>query len=149
MTNNEVLRSIRYLLNVSDAKLVEILELAGCEVELSDITAALRREDEPGYVELPDEVMAYFLNGLVLHKRGKDPARPPQPLDLPITNNVVLKKLRVAFQLKDTDVIRLIEKQGTLKISKAELGAFFRAPDHRNYRECGDQYLRNLLKGLS
>ena len=64
-------------------------------------------------------------------------------------NNIVLKKIRVAFQLKDTDLIILIEKSGLLKISKTELSAFFRKPDHRNYRECGDQYLRNVLKGLS
>jgi uncharacterized protein YehS (DUF1456 family) len=71
------------------------------------------------------------------------------PVERRMTNNTVMKKLRVAFELKDTDLIRLIEKQGTLIVSKSELGAFFRAPDHRNYRDCGDQYLRNLLKGLA
>jgi uncharacterized protein YehS (DUF1456 family) len=65
-----------------------------------------------------------------------------------VTNNVVLKKLRVAFELKDSDIISLIEQSG-LRVSKGELGAFFRRPDHRNYRECGDQFLRTLLKGLS
>jgi uncharacterized protein YehS (DUF1456 family) len=65
-----------------------------------------------------------------------------------VTNNVILKRLRVAFELKESDIVALIEKSG-LRVSKGELGAFFRRSDHRNYRDCGDQFLRNLLKGLS
>jgi uncharacterized protein YehS (DUF1456 family) len=148
MTNNDVLRSVRYLLNVSDAALIDILRLADCEVSKPDIIAFLKTEDEEGYRPCGDTVMAHFLNGLVTHKRGKDPSRPPQPIEVPVTNNVVLKKLRVAFELKDSDIIALIEKSG-LRVSKTELSAFFRRPDHRNYRECGDQFLRNLLKSLS
>jgi uncharacterized protein YehS (DUF1456 family) len=70
------------------------------------------------------------------------------PIVVPITNNIVLKKLRVAFELKDTDILSLIQKSG-LTLTKTELSAFFRQPDHRNYRECQDQYLRNLLKALN
>jgi uncharacterized protein YehS (DUF1456 family) len=149
VTHNDVLRGIRYLLNVSDAKLVEITALGGREIAQDDIVAYLKKEEEAGYRECPALVMAHFLNGLVVFKRGKDESRPPQPVELPVTNNVVLKKIRVAFQLKDTDLIALIEKSGTLKITKTELSAFFRSRGHRNYRECGDQYLRNLLKALS
>jgi uncharacterized protein YehS (DUF1456 family) len=149
MTHNDVLRSIRYMLNVSDKKLVEITELAGYLVTEPEIAAYLKKDDEEGYEACPDEVMAHFLNGLVIFKRGKQEGRPPQPIETPVTNNTVLKKLRVAFELKDTDLITLIEKSGLLKISKTELSAFFRKPDHRNYRECGDQYLRNVLKGLT
>jgi uncharacterized protein YehS (DUF1456 family) len=60
----------------------------------------------------------------------------------------VVKKLRVAFALKDDDLIALLEKAG-LQVSKGELSALFRRPDHRNYRECGDQLLRHLFRGLS
>lgn len=148
MTNNDVLRSVRYLLNVGDGVLVDIVRLAGGEVSKAEMAAFLKSEDEQGYQPCSDQVMAYFLNGLVIHKRGKDPSRAPQPLEVPITNNAVLKKLRVAFELKDSDITSLIEKSG-LRVSKAELGAFFRRPDHRNYRECGDQFLRNLLKAMT
>jgi len=148
VTNNDVLRSVRYLLNVGDGALADIVRLAGGEVSNAEMAAFLKSEDEPGYQPCGDQVMAHFLNGLVIHKRGKDPSRPPQPLELPITNNTVLKKLRVAFELKDSDIASLIEKSG-LRVSKAELGAFFRRPDHRNYRDCGDQFLRNLLKAMT
>ena len=149
MTPNDVLRSLRYILNVRDEKIREILQLGQGDASPALIAAYLCHEEEPGFAPCPDEVLSRFLNGLILLKRGVDPARPPMPVERHVTNNAVMKKLRVAFELKDTDLIRLIEKQGTLKVTKSELSAFFRAPDHRNYRDCGDQYLRNLLKGLS
>ena len=113
-----------------------------------DLAAFLKKEDEEGYRECGHDVMARFLNGLVIYKRGKEESRPPPPVEVPVTNNAILKRLRVAFELKDSDIVSLIEKSG-LRVSKGELGAFFRRPDHRNYRDCGDQFLRNLIKGLS
>ena len=148
MTHNDILRSIRYLMKANDATFADILRLAGLEVPTAEIVAFLKRDDEVGYMACSDRVMAHFLNGLVLYKRGVDPSRPPQPIEIPVTNNIVLKRLRIAFQLKDSDIIDLLAKTG-LRASKAELGAFCRRPDHRNYRECGDQFLRNLFKAMA
>jgi uncharacterized protein YehS (DUF1456 family) len=148
MTHNDVLRSIRYVLNVGDAALVDIFRLGSCEVSRADVVAFLKKDDEDGYQPCGDKAMAQFLNGLVIYKRGKDDARPPQPVEVPVTNNAVLKKVRVAFELKDEDIIALVRKTG-LMVSKGELSAFFRRPDHRNYRACGDQFLRRLFRGLT
>jgi uncharacterized protein YehS (DUF1456 family) len=147
MINNNILRSVRYILNVNDSKLIQIIGLSGLEVSASDITCYLKNDNDDGFQLCNDEVMSHFLNGLIYYKRGKDDSRPPLRIETPITNNLILKKLRVAFELKDSDIIALIEKSG-LSVSKTELSAFFRKPDHRNYRECGDQFLRYLLKGL-
>jgi uncharacterized protein YehS (DUF1456 family) len=147
MTHNDVLRSLRHLLNVSEAVLVDIFRLGNREVSRAEVGAFLKTEDEEGYQPCGDKAMACFLNGLVTYKRGKQEGRPPPPVEVPVTNNTVLKKLRVAFELTDDDIIALLQRNG-LKVSKTEIGAFFRRPDHRNYRECGDQFLRNVLKGL-
>lgn len=106
MMNNDVLRSVRYMLDISDSKVVEIIGLTGFEVSKSDVIAFMKKEEEEGYLDCSDEIMAHFLDGLVYFKRGKDESRPPQPIDLPITNNIVLKKLRVAFELKEDDIDR-------------------------------------------
>lgn len=148
MTHNDVLRSIRYLLNVNDAKLAEVFALGGVDVSPDRVEAFLRNEMEEGFLACDDRTMALFLDGLVYLKRGKDPARPPPPMELPITNNVVLKKLRVAFELKDEDLLAIIAAAG-FTIGKPELSAFFRKSDHKHYRPCGDQFLRNFLKGLT
>jgi uncharacterized protein YehS (DUF1456 family) len=147
MINNDVIRSIRYMLNISEFKLVEIAKLGGAEVTQPKMNAYMKAEDEPGFEECPQNVMSRFLNGLIYFKRGKDESRPPLAPELP-TNNVVLKKLRVAFELKDEDIMALLETNG-FKVSKSELSAFFRKEGHPNYRPCGDQFLRSFLKGLT
>ncbi len=64
-----------------------------------------------------------------------------------MNNNDVFKKLRVALQLRDDQIVEIMELVD-FRISKAELGAFFRNADHPNYMDCGDQVLRNFLNGL-
>lgn len=64
-----------------------------------------------------------------------------------MTNNDILKKLRVALKLKDSDIIEILKLAG-FDISKTELNALYRNPGHRNYKECRDQLLRNFLDGL-
>ena len=150
MINNDVLRSIRYMLDLSDIKVVEITRLADANFELdkADVQALLKKEDDEGYVECSDRMLAHFLDGLVLHHRGPRPDQPPRPVDKRVNNNVVLKKLRVAFELKDADMHQAFADAG-FPVSKPELSALFRQPGHKNFRLCGDQLLRNFLKGLT
>ncbi|MDR7022910.1 Uncharacterized conserved protein YehS, DUF1456 family [Pseudomonas peli] len=148
MLNNDVLRSLRYTLDISDAQMVDIIKLSGKQVAPSDLAAMLKKEDEEGFTPCDDELMAHFLDGLVFFKRGKDDSRPAQPLELPVTNNMVLKKLRVAFELKEDDM-HTIMNSVDCPVSKPEMSALFRKFGHSNYRTCGDQFLRNFLKGLT
>ncbi len=148
MINNDVLRSVRYMLNVNDTKITEIIKLADFEVDNADVVNFLKKEDEAGYQDCPDLVMAHFLNGLIFFRRGKDDKFPAPAVEPVITNNIVLKKLRVAFELKDTDmhdVFNAVE----FPVSKPELNALFRKEGSKNFRPCGDQVLRYFLKGLT
>jgi uncharacterized protein YehS (DUF1456 family) len=150
MIPNDVLRSIRYLLDLSDGKVVDIVHLADpmLVIDKIDVQSFLKKDDEPGFVECGDAFLARFLDGLVFHLRGKDDSLPPRPFETRVTNNVVLKKLRVAFELKDVDMHQIFEDAG-FPVTKPELSALFRQPDHKHYRACGDQMLRNFLKGLT
>ncbi|MBY0415556.1 MAG: DUF1456 family protein, partial [Bdellovibrionales bacterium] len=115
---------------------------------VSEIKAYLLVEEDPGYIKCSDEIMAHFLDGLVYLKRGKDESRDPVPFEFPITNNVVLKKLKVAFSMKEDDMHETLGLAG-FKVSRGELSALLRKKGHINYRDCGDQVLRNFLKGLT
>ncbi|MGB3144974.1 MAG: DUF1456 family protein [Maribacter sp.] len=64
-----------------------------------------------------------------------------------MNNNDIFKKLRVALKLRDDQIVEILELVD-FKISKSELGAFFRNEEHPNFMECGDQVLRNFLNGL-
>ena len=148
MLPNDVLRSLRYTLNIPESRFCEIAQLSGTTVSPADMGAYLKNETDEGYKPYPAEVFGGIMDGIIIFKRGKDDSRAPAPRETVYSNNMALKKIRVAFNLKESDLVTLIEKSG-LKVSKAELGSFFRKPDHRNFRPCKDQFLRNLLKGLA
>lgn len=148
MINNDVLRSVRYMLSINDAKMVEIVKLDSVDIDVTAMGSYMLKEGDPGFEPCPDQVMAHFLNGLVLFKRGKGDKFPAPAVELPITNNLVLKKLRVAFELKDIDLYQIFTAVD-FRISKPELSALFRKEGTKNYRPCGDQMLRYFLKGLA
>ncbi|WP_081881174.1 YehS family protein [Ghiorsea bivora] len=146
MLNNDILRRLRYTLNLSDNEMIAIFASANRAVSRQQISAWLKKEDAAGYEECMDRTMATFLNGLINEKRGKREGIQPNP-ENKLNNNLIFKKLRIAFNLKDDDILALLEDAG-LRISKHELSAFFRAPEHRQSRQCKDQVLRNFLQGL-
>lgn len=150
MINNDVLRSVRYMLDLSDLRILEIIRLSDPELALGkpELQAYLAKEDDSGHQPCPDRVLAHFLDGLVFHYRGRDDSQPARPVEKRVTNNLVLKKLRVAFELKDVDMHQAFQDAG-FPVTKPELSALFRQPGHKNYRACGDQMLRNFLKGLT
>lgn len=148
MTNNDTLRRLRYALNIDDAKVAEIIALTGRPTTADEVVAWLKREDEEGYVELSHALLCRFLDGLIIDKRGPHPSgNVPEPLDF-LPNNEILKKLRIALNLKEEDVLAVFKK-AEFVVTKAELGSFFRKEGHRNYRKCPEQVLRKFIHGLS
>jgi len=153
MTNNDVLRMLRYALELHNPAVLELFALSSTPLTLIDLDAMLRDDGAPGYAAMSDQLLGAMLDGLVVKHRGKrEPAagetrQPPAPQPA-LTNNRILRALRIALELKDTDVLAILEKGG-LVISKAELAALFRREGHRNYKPCGDQILRNFLRGLA
>ena len=146
MTNNDVLRRIRYLFDFNDLKIIALFKLANYDVKKADVSDWLKKKDDPLLKELTDKELAIFLNGLIIETRGKREGPQPEPED-PLSNNMILRKLKIALNLKTDDILNLfalIDK----KISKHELSAFFRSPEHRSYRPFMDQYLRSFLNAL-
>ena len=150
ITNNDILRRLRYALNIKDAMMVEIFKLAGYEVSRSGLLDLLKKEEVEGYVECSDEVIELFLDGLIIHKRGKRDDMPVrvEKKDAPLTNNGILKKLRIALKFREDEMLSTLKLAG-MSISKSELSALFRKEGQSHYKECGDQILRNFLKGLT
>lgn len=150
MITNDVLRSVRYMLDLSDVRIVEIAQLSdpAFVLDKASLLAFLKKEGEPGFQPCDDRTLARVLDGLILHYRGRDESKPARPIESRISNNLVLKKLRVAFELKDVDMHQIFEEAG-FPVTKPELSALFRQRDHKNFRPCGDQMLRNFLKGLT
>ena len=146
MTNNDILRRIRYVFDFNDKKMISIFALADYEVTREQISDWLKKDDDPDYKNCSDTQLAIFLNGLINHKRGKKDGPQPTP-EKKLNNNIIFRKLKIALNLKEEDTLALL-KLADLKISKHELSAFFRREDHKHYRACKDQVLRNFIKGM-
>ena len=146
MTNNDILRRIRYIFDFNDSKMIALFGLADYQVTREQISDWLKKEDDPAYKNCSDSQLAIFLNGLIIDKRGKKDGPLAEP-EKSLTNNNIFMKLKIALNLKAEDVLAIMDLV-EFRLSKHELSAFFRKPGHKHYRECKDQILRNFLKGL-
>jgi uncharacterized protein YehS (DUF1456 family) len=146
VTNNDVLRRLRYTFNFNDQKMIDLFNLAKLTVSREQISYWLKKEDDPQVVNCSDVQLATFLNGLIIDKRGARDGETPQP-EKRMNNNIVLNKLKIALELRAEDVIDMMSTSG-IRMTKPELSAFFRKPDHKHYRECKDQFLRNFIQAI-
>lgn len=162
MDNNDILIRIRYALNLKDGQMVKIFKLGGVQITEEQVKKMLIKSkddsvfedaDAPENLKCNNRTLDAFLNGLIIFKRGPQEGAPSQPQPPVIMNrrninNIVLKKLKIALSLTAEEVLAILALAG-VKISKSELSAVLRKEGHKNYKECGDRYLRNFLKGLA
>ncbi|WP_018932392.1 DUF1456 family protein [Gracilibacillus lacisalsi] len=160
MTNNDILIRLRYALDIKDKDMVEIFKLGGMEVTIEEVQKMLTKPKDVYDYDIEDDEsinvnnknLELFLNGLIISKRGKQEPKPGQPERPPLSNepvnNIVLKKLKIALTLTSEDIIEILKGVG-VTISKSELGALLRKQGHKHFKECGDKYARNFLKGLA
>lgn len=150
MTNNDLLRRLRYALNLKVEAIAVLCSLGGYEIKPIDVLKLLKKEEEPDFTACDASFMTAFLNGLIISRRG---AQDPKPglsngPETELDNNLILRKIRIALALNDQAMLEILKKAG-VQISKSELSAMFRAKEQRNYKTCGDQFLRNFIRGLT
>ena len=147
MTQNDILRRLRYALDISDGQVVKIFAHVGGDLKPGQVSAWLKHDDHAEFEELPEVMLCRFLDGLIIEKRG---ARPdgvvPKPQEY-LSNNEILKKIRIALTLRDEDMMDVFALEGFV-VTKAELGSFFRKEGQRNFAKCPEQVLRKFLQGL-
>lgn len=147
MTNNDILRRLRYTFQLNDTEMIAMF--AGTEVEIrrSEISNWLKKDEDPDYMPLSDYHLAYFLNSFIEKNRGKKEGAEAPKVERQLTNNIILRKLKIALNLRDEDIIEIL-KLVDFELSVHELSALFRNPDHRKYKPCQNQLLRNFIHGL-
>ncbi len=167
MDNNDLLIRLRYALDIKNMDMVAIFKLGGIELSKDEVLKVLTktpeseeeedgiwidREEDEDYIKAEDSLFEAFLNGFIIFKRGRQDPKPNQA-DLPEpvnerSNNLLLKKVKIALQLNSEDMLEIWDLAG-VTVTKGELGALLRKTGHKNYKECGDRYARNFLKGLA
>jgi uncharacterized protein YehS (DUF1456 family) len=146
MTNNDILRQIRYIFNYGDDKMIALFALGDYVTTRVEISDWMKNEENNDYKQCNDIYLAKFLNGLIIENRGKKEGATPKP-EKRLNNNIIFRKLKIAWNLQDDNIIEVLTL-ANLRFSKSELSAFFRKPDHKHFRPCKDQVLRNFLKGI-
>lgn len=178
LDNNDLLRRLRYALRCDDSNTSRLIQLGNGNATTAQVARWRAKEGEADYEPCASEAIESFLSGLIIENRGPrdEPAPSPWPdrakkapdaqdsgaqasraqtntapsqSDRPdqVDNNVVLKQLRIALSLRSDDVHSILLAGGSA-MSASEAGALFRKPDARNYRQCGDQVLRQFIAGL-
>ncbi len=146
MTNNDVLKKIRYTFDYSDSQMIEVFEKGDLTVDRAQVSNWLKKEDAEDYKNIYDKQLAHFLNGFIVTRRGKkDDTKIVAEQSL--NNNIILRKMKIALNLKVEGIISYLNEAG-IQASKSEITAFFRKPEQSQYRLCKDQFLRNFLMGM-
>lgn len=146
METNYVFYRLRKVFGWNEEQIGDLFKLVDYAVPPPTLFAWMKQEQFEGFQEMPEEALAALLNGFIALKRGlKDGVIPKH--ETKVNNNLILRKLKIALSYKDEDIVEAL-KAADIRIGKAELSAFFRDPSHKHYRLCGDQFLRNFLKGL-
>ena len=160
MDNNDLLIRLRYALSLRDIEIQKIFKLGGVELTLEDVKKVLTKSEVFADVEeevvenltCNNKMLDAFLNGFIIYKRGVQ-ENAPSPTTVTTlkrnnVNNIFLKKVKIALSLTTEDILEILALSNVV-ISKGELGAVLRKEGHKNYKECGDRYIRNFLRGLA
>lgn len=138
------------ILEINESTLAYIFKLSGLQVDQATVTGFLKEAGESGHIECNNSQMTQFLDGLITYRRGKsagNTTRLNQTIPL-LNNNSILKKLRIAFDLREDDLIELLSL-ADFEAAKNEISAVFRKEGHKHFRECNDELLMALLVGLT
>jgi uncharacterized protein YehS (DUF1456 family) len=148
VTHNTILDTVRASLKLTDAKVLECFTLGGSTLSpeaLADVTPKVQGEAE---TVMTDALLAAFLDGLIVSRRGPTPSSSSQDdAVVELTNNTILKKLRIALNLQAEGMLKLFDAGGKT-LTRGELTVLFRKPTHKHYKACGDELFLAFFEGM-
>lgn len=147
INTNEILYRIQKALNLTTEEMLEAYKLEEYKMEASHLESLLKRRLDDGFVAATYEELGVFLDGLVTLKRGPSPKKANEDEAVELTNNLILKKLRIALELKEPET-EIIFGLADVELSKQQLASLFRKEGHKNFKECSDELLMAFLDGL-
>ena len=144
-STNDILYRIQKALSLSEEEMLEVYALAEHKMDKKHLSALLSKHQDKAFKTCSYEELGVFLDGLVTLKRGPSPKKNEEAVEL--TNNLILKKLRIALELKETET-EIIFGLGEVSLTKQELKSLFRKEGHKNFKACSDELLMAFIEGL-
>ena len=146
ISTNEILYRIQKALNLTMEEMLKIYTLESYTMSEEHLDNLLKRHKEKGFTIASYEELGVFLDGLVTFKRGPSPKK-SDGNNVELTNNLILKKLRIALELKEAET-EIIFGLADIELSKQQLASLFRKENHKNFKPCSDTLLMAYLDGL-
>jgi len=144
---NQILTAMITPLKLSTEEILEIYRLGELPMTEARLTSLLHAEGDRDFKPCSYEELGAFLDGLILFKRGPSPKKTNSNEIIPLTNNLILKKLRIALELKEPE-LEIIFALGEAELSRQELKSLFRKEGHKNFKTCPHALLMAFLEGL-
>jgi len=147
MKINDILFKIQRALSLDNKSIIEAYALAEYTMTEERLVNILKRHQDKGYEEATYEELGVFLDGLVLLKRGPSDKVADENEAVALTNNLILKKIRVAMELKEPELVILFAL-AEVELTKRQIGSLFRKEGTKNFKACSDELLMAFLEGL-
>ncbi|ADV46778.1 DUF1456 family protein [Nitratifractor salsuginis] len=147
MKPGQVLYKIKEALRLDPETMLKIYALEEYPIDEKRLKAILKKPSAKGHENASYEELGVFLDGLIRLRRGEIKSPPPEDAEIELDNNLILKKLRIALELKDPDM-EVIFELGERPLSRSKLRDLFRSPQHPKYLLCSDAMLNDFLLGL-
>jgi len=147
ISTNEILYRIQKALNLSEEEILKAYELESYDMSASHLHTLLKRRQDKGFQLCSYEELGVFLDGLVTLKRGPSPKKQNNDEAVELTNNLILKKLRIALELKEAET-EIIFSLADIELTKQQLASLFRKESHKNFKPCSDELLMAFIEGL-
>jgi len=147
MKINDILFKIQRALSLDNKSIIEAYALAKYTMTEERLVNILKKHQDKGYEEATYEELGVFLDGLVLLKRGPSDKVADENEAVALTNNLILKKIRVAMELKEAELVILFAL-AEVELTKRQIGSLFRKEGTKNFKVCSDELLMAFLEGL-
>jgi len=147
MQINDILFKLQKAISLSEEEMIQAYALADYDMTKERLESILKRRQDKGYAEATYEELGVFLDGLVLLKRGPSDKVARDDETVALSNNLILKKVRVAMELKEPELVILFAL-AEVELSKRQIGALFRKEGTKNFKACSDELLIAFLEGL-
>jgi len=147
MPINDILFKLKTALSLTNKEVIKAYALAEYEMREERLNNILKRRQDKGYEEATYEELGIFLDGLVLLKRGPSDKVASNNEAVALSNNLILKKVRVAMELKERELVILFALAEVV-LSKRQIGSLFRKEGGKNFKVCSDELLISFLEGL-
>jgi uncharacterized protein YehS (DUF1456 family) len=149
MRTNDIFRKIVQSLPLDTPQIQSLFAPSDIDLSDKDVANLLKTDYQPGFEAMPEYILIIFLNNLIDQERGKKADAVAEAIEkhAKISNNDVLKKLRIAFVLHEQD-LRGALKLVTIELTKSDLAALFRKAGHEHYKACDDELVLDFIEGI-